>query len=68
MEYRIQQRATMWVETTAEGDTLEQALEKAQEQMINGDYRELYDTFDLAGEWWAEDENRIEQELPKDYK
>lgn len=68
MEYRIQQRASMWVETTVEADTLEEALQKAQEQMINGDYRELYDTFDLVGEWWAEDENRIEQELPEEYK
>ena len=68
MEYRIQQRATMWVETKVEADTLEEALEKAEEKMADGDYRELDDTFDLAGEWWAEDENRIQQELPKEYK
>ena len=68
MEYRIQQRATIWVETTVEAGSLKKALEKAEEQMINGDYRELYDTFDLAGEWWVEDENGNEPQLPEEYK
>jgi hypothetical protein len=68
MEYRVQQRATIWVETNVEADTIDDALEKAQEQMTNGDYRELYDTFELAGEWWAEDSKGNESELPKDWR
>ena len=68
MEYRIQQRASMWVQTKIEADTLEQALEKAHEQMIDGDYMEMYDTFELSGDWWAEDENGHEPELPKGWR
>jgi hypothetical protein len=68
MEYRIQQRASMWVATKIEADTLEQALEKAQEKMNNGNYIELFDTFELSGDWWAEDANGNEPELPKDWR
>ena len=68
MEYRIQQCASMWVETNIEADTLEQALEKAESEMMTGGYRELYDTFELSGNWWAEDKNGQCLKLPKGWR
>lgn len=68
MEYRIQQRATIWVQTWVEADTIEEAMEKADEQILYGDYQELADTFEPAGEWYAADENGKELELPEGFK
>jgi len=56
MEYRIQQKATVWIETTVEADNLEQALLAADKQINNGDFREDPASFELVDEFWWEDE------------
>ena len=56
MEYRIQQKASIWIETTVEADNLEQALLAADEQINNGDFREDPASFELVDEFWWEDE------------
>jgi hypothetical protein len=56
MNYRIQQKATVWIETTVEADNLEQALLAADEQINNGDFREDPASFELVDEFWWEDE------------
>jgi hypothetical protein len=57
-EYRIQRPSTVWIETTVEADSFEEALEKADEQLYEGDYEEVDDTFDIDYDrFWAEDED-----------
>jgi hypothetical protein len=58
MEYRVQRPSTIWIETTVEADSFEEALEKADEQLYEGDYKELDDTLDIDYDrFWAEDED-----------
>lgn len=58
MEYRVQRPSTVWIETTVEADSFEQALELADEEFYNGEYKELDDTFDIDYiRFWAEDED-----------
>lgn len=65
-EYIIQQKCTVWIQTTVEAKSLKAAMEKASDAMENeGDYMELLETFDFTGEYFAMDENRNELELPK---
>ena len=58
MKYTIQRPLTVWVETIVEDfDSLEDALEVADENFKNGDYIELDGTFDINyDKYWSQDE------------
>ena len=65
MEYRIQQKATIWYETTVEADSPEQAVEKVQ----NGetlDWTPQFEVADFQNEFWWQDENDNEGEINTD--
>jgi hypothetical protein len=58
MEYRVQRPSTVWIETTVEAESFEQALELADDEFSGGDYREIDDTFDIDYDrFWIEDED-----------
>lgn len=58
MEYTVQRPSTVWIETTVEADSLETAIELADEDFSNGDFTELDDTWEVDYDrYWAEDEN-----------
>jgi hypothetical protein len=56
-KYTIQRPLTVWVETIVEDfDTLEDALEVADENFKNGDYIELDGTFSIDYDrYWSQD-------------
>ena len=57
-DYRIQRPSTTWIETTVEADSFEQALELADEQFEDGEYKEVDETFDIDYDrYWIEDED-----------
>jgi hypothetical protein len=57
-EYRVQRPSSVWIETTVEADSFEQALELADEQFSQGEYQELDDTFEVNYDrYWIEDED-----------
>jgi hypothetical protein len=57
MEYKIQRPSTVWVETTVEADSLEMAIELADEQFVEGEFTEIDDTFSINYDrYWSEDE------------
>jgi len=57
-EYRVQRPSTIWIQTTVEAESFEEALELADEQFESGEYRELEDTFDIDYDrYWIEDED-----------
>ena len=57
-EYRVQRPSTIWIETTVEANSFEEALELADEQFESGEYREIEDTFDTDYDrYWIEDED-----------
>lgn len=61
MEYRIQQKATIWYETTVEADSPEQAIEKVQKGETD-DWEQVLDTTVMLDEFWWQDENGNESE------
>lgn len=58
MKYTIQRPATYWLEVVIdEADSLEDAIEQADEMFENGDYSELDGTFDIDYDrYWTQDE------------
>ena len=57
MEYKIQRPSTVWVETTVEADSLEMAIELADEQFVEGEFTEIDDTFSINYDrYWSKDE------------
>ena len=62
MEYRIQQKATIWYETTVEADSPEQAVEKVR-QGETDDWEQVLDTTVMLDEFWWQDENNNEGEV-----
>jgi hypothetical protein len=56
MEFRIQQRADIWYETTIEADTFEEAVIKAYED-YNLDWSSLPESVEFRDEFWGEDED-----------
>ena len=66
-EYKIQQKCTTWIQTYVEADSLDEALTKASEAMGSGDFMELADTWDFTGEFYAEDEDGEQLEIPEDW-
>lgn len=67
-EYKIQQKCTTWIQTTVQADSLEEAMTKASEQMSEGDFMELSDTWDFTGKFYAMDEDGEELELSEDWR
>lgn len=54
--WRIQRPAKLWIETKVEAETLDEALEKADEQLNEGDYIEVPDIWHINFDrYWAED-------------
>jgi hypothetical protein len=64
MEYRVQQKATIWYETTVQADTPEQAIEKAREPETDLDWWQVLDTTEFQNEFWWQDENEDEGTIP----
>ena len=57
-EYRVQRPSTIWIQTTVEAQSFDEALELADEQFENGEYRDIEDTFDIDYDrYWIEDED-----------
>ena len=57
MKYRIQQKASVWIETTVEADSLKKAMKLAEKNIDNGDFKEDPASFELEDEYWWEDED-----------
>jgi hypothetical protein len=58
MEYKFQRPSSVWVEVVVEADSLDEAIELADEELLNGNYNELDDTFTINYDrYWVEDEN-----------
>ena len=57
MRYRIQQKASVWIEVSVEAGTLENALLLAEEEINSGNFREDPASFTLEDEFWFEDQN-----------
>jgi hypothetical protein len=56
-EWRVQRPARIWIETKVEAETLEQALELADVEFSNGEYKEDEDSFSIDDlRYWAMDE------------
>lgn len=58
MKYTVQRPLTVWVEVVVdEADSLDEALDKADEMFRDGDYTELHGTFDINyDKYWTQDE------------
>ena len=65
MEYRVQQKATIWYETTIQADTPEQAIDKIRDPETNLDlgWEQVLDTTEFQDEFWWQDENEDEGNL-----
>lgn len=60
MEYKVQRPSTVWIETTVEADSLERAIELADEDFSHGDFTELDSTWEVDYDrYWAEDEKDV---------
>jgi len=66
MEYRVQQKATIWYETTIQADSPEQAIEIAREPESNLDldWWQVLDTTEFQDEFWWQDQNENEGTIP----
>jgi hypothetical protein len=57
-EYKVQRPSTVWIETTVEANSFEEAVELADKAYSNGDFEELDNTFEIDYDRsWIEDEN-----------
>jgi hypothetical protein len=58
MEYRVQRPSSVWVQVIVHANSLDEAIELADEELLNGHYDELDDTFTINYDrYWVEDEN-----------
>jgi hypothetical protein len=57
MKYRIQQKASIWIEVSVEADNLEQALLEADREINKGHFTEDPSSFELVDEFWYEDQD-----------
>jgi hypothetical protein len=62
MEYRIQQKATIWYETRVEADSPEEAVAKINnpDTTTDFDWWQVLDTTEFQDEFWWQDENEEE--------
>ena len=55
-QWTVQRPTTIWIQTKVEAETLEQALELADTEFSNGEYREDEDSFTIDYDrYWAMD-------------
>jgi hypothetical protein len=66
MEYRVQQKATIWYETKIEADSPEQAIEKIQnpETNLDLDWWQVLDTTEFQDVFWWQDTDENEGTIP----
>jgi len=66
MEYRVQQKATIWYETTIQADSPEQAIDKIRdpETNLDLDWWQVLDTTEFQDEFWWQDQNENEGTIP----
>jgi hypothetical protein len=57
MIYRVQQKASVWIEVSVEADNLDEAMELAEQEINKGHFKEDPASFELEDEYWWEDEN-----------
>ena len=57
MKYRIQQKASVWIEVSVEADNLDEAMELAEQEINKGHFKEDPSSFELVDEFWYEDED-----------
>jgi hypothetical protein len=56
--WRVQRPAIVWIETEVKAETLEHALDIADEQFTKGEYSEDLDSSEIDwSRYWVEDEN-----------
>ena len=56
MRYRIQQNASIWVEVSVEADNLIEAVQLAEQEITEGNFKEDPASFELLDEYWWENE------------
>ena len=57
MEYKIQRPSTVWVEVEVEAESLDRAIELADEQFVAGEFTEIDDTFSINFDrYWSKNE------------
>jgi hypothetical protein len=56
MKYRIQQNASIWVEVSVEADNLIEAVQLAEQEITEGNFKEDPASFELVDEYWWENE------------
>jgi hypothetical protein len=56
MNYRIQQNASIWVEVSVEAENLIEAVQLAEQEITNGNFKEDPASFELVDEYWWENE------------
>lgn len=54
MEYKVQQKATIWYEARIEADSAEEAIKKAYEHEVDGWWQAL-DSTEFLDEYWTEE-------------
>jgi hypothetical protein len=56
MEYRVQQKATIWYETRVEADSEEQAIELVRNggEQENAEWWQALDSTEFLDEFWSE--------------
>jgi hypothetical protein len=57
MKYRIQQKASIWIEVSVEAKSLKKALALADIEINKGRFTEDPASFELEDEFWWEDED-----------
>jgi hypothetical protein len=57
MKYRIQQKASVWIEVSVEAENLIEAVQLAEQEIEEGHFKEDPASFTLEDEYWWEDEN-----------
>jgi hypothetical protein len=63
MEYRVQRPSSVWIETTVEAESFDEALELADKAYSIGDFEELDGTWEIDYDrYWIEDENEETKE------
>ena len=62
MQYIVEQRVSTWIKTTVEAETLEQAIELADQRFSDGEYTENYESFELMDHYYITDTDGNETE------
>lgn len=55
MEFKVQQKAEVWYETTIEANSAEEAIQKVAEGYTDGGWEALLDAVQFEDEFWTEE-------------